>query len=426
MLSILSMPEVEFPKNFLWGAATAGHQIEGDNVNCQNYAFEIEGNYAEKSAKACNHWELYREDVKLLAKLGIRAYRMSVEWSRIEPERGKRDQKALARYCDLMARLKKEGINVFVTLHHFTHPLWFHKLGGFEKRENIAHFEKHLKFLVPLISKYVDGWNVFNEFNMDRDLARCDYKANMLIAHAKGYRIIKRLSKAPVSTAHALIDFHPHDQLSILDRTTAELADWLNNEYFFHAIRTGDIVLPYRDVEHVPELKGAMDFWAMNYYTRHFVSARMKNAMTKRHACNRVRMIPREFYLEEMYPEGLINLLGRLKDRPVYITENGCSCDDDRLRLVYITRYLHALSEAIGRGVDVRGYFYWSLMDNYEWSSFLPRFGLVDVDFKTFKRTPKQSAKFYTEIIKNNGITRKMHDNYLKPLTDFKAYEING
>ena len=127
-------------------------------------------------------------------------------------------------------------------------------------------------------------------------------------------------------------------------------------------------------------------------------------------------MIKADFYLEEMTPECMIANLGRLRDKPIYITENGCSCDDDRFRIVYIALYLSAVAEAISLGCDVRGYLYWAIMDNFEWGSYLPRFGLCDCDFKTFERTPKPSAYFYKEIIENNGFNQAILRKYLKEL----------
>jgi beta-glucosidase len=159
-----------------------------------------------------------------------------------------------------------------------------------------------------------------------------------------------------------------------------------------------------------------VDFWAVNYYTRHMVDARRAGLEGPRFKHKALKMIPMDFYLEEMYPEGLVANLERLADRPAYITENGCSTSDDRFRIVYLALQLSALSEAIERGVDVRGYFYWSLMDNYEWGSFVPRFGLVAVDFETFQRTPKPSALFYREVIRRNGFDGEMIRRYLPEL----------
>jgi beta-glucosidase len=273
----------------------------------------------------------------------------------------------------------------------------------------------------------VNGWNVINEFNLWGGLVPTpetgNLKFNMLRFHALGYHLIKRFSSAPVSSAHAFIHWFPRRYNDTLDRRTTGYVDLITNEFFFHAIRTGELVYPGMDCEYDPEVKGALDFWAVNYYTRHMVDARQASLQGPRFKHKELKMIPMDFYLEEMYPEGLVANLERLTDRPVYITENGCSADDDRFRIVYLALHLSALKEAIERGVDVRGYFYWSLMDNYEWGSFIPRFGLVEVDLKTFKRTPKPSALFYRDIIRENGFGGETVQRYLKELPTLQKGE---
>jgi beta-glucosidase len=420
MYDIFSLPKTVFPSGFLWGSATAAHQIEGDNVHSNHWAREIEaGSTLAFSGKACDHYRLYKEDAQLIADLGQQGYRMSVEWSRIEPEEGHWDEAAVAHYVDELEQLKSRGIRVFVTLHHFTHPLWFEKLGAFTRRDNLRYFERFVSFIVPRIAAYVDGWNVINEFNLPLSQGspgNGPLKFNMILAHARGYRIIKTFSKAPVSTAHAFVHYFPRRRNDKLDNIAVQYVDYITNEFFFHAIRTGEMTYPHLDAEYDPDVKGSMDYWAVNYYTRQMIDARKAKFRGERIRHKQLKMIPMDFYLEEMYPEGLTANLERLADLPVYITENGCSCDDDRFRIVYLALHLSALKDAIDRGVDVRGYFYWSLMDNYEWGSYLPRFGLVDCDFKTFKRTPKPSALLYRDIIAANAVSGEMVGKYLKEL----------
>jgi beta-glucosidase len=429
MYDVFSLPSVTFPEGFLWGSATAGHQIEGDNIHSQAwhneqspdfYKDDPERKIRAPSGKACDHYRLYREDVELISSLGHRAYRMSIEWSRIEPEDGQWDHASVAHYVDLLERLVAKGIQVFVTLHHFTHPLWFERLGGFGKADNRRYFERYLNFLLPLISAYVSGWNVINEFNQWGGLTSgpsiAPLKFNMLRVHALGYHLIKQYSQAPVSSAHAFIHWFPRRLNDTLDRRMTDFADFTTNEFFFHALRTGELVYPNVDAEYDPDVKGAIDFWSVNYYTRHMVDARLAKLDAPRFRHKQLRMIPMPFYLEEMYPEGLIANLERLQDYPVYITENGCCCDDDRFRIVYLALHLSALHEAIERGVDVRGYFYWSLMDNYEWTTFIPHFGLVAVDPHTYQRIPKPSASLYREIIDANGFSGAMVRRFLGEL----------
>jgi beta-glucosidase len=419
MYDVFSLPPIKFPEGFLWGSSTAAHQVEGDNIHSQLWSREVEGKGGEPSGKACNHYELYKQDVELIAELGHQVYRLSIEWSRIEPEEGRWNEAAVAHYMDLLERLKAKGIKNFVTLHHFTHPLWFEKLGAFNEAKNLRYFERFCDFITKRIAHLVDGWNVINEFNLDTGVSaeKGRFKFNMIRAHARGYHVIRQYSKAPISSAHAFVHWFPRRRHDVLDNRMTEFVDTVTHEFFFHAIRTGELVFPYMDAEYDAEVKGAMDFWAVNYYTRHMVDARKAKIRGKRFDHKSLKLIPMEnFFLEEFFPEGLIANLERLKDLPVYITENGCACNDDRFRIVYIALHMSALAEAIERGVDVRGYIHWSLMDNYEWGSYLPRFGLVDVDFKTFQRTPKPSAWFFRDIIRANGMNPAMIRQYLKEL----------
>ncbi len=429
MYDVFSLPPVSFPAGFLWGSATAAHQVEGDNVHSQAWheeqqeAFwrdDPERKFRAPSGKACDHYRLYREDVNLLAELGHPAYRFSIEWSRIEPAEGAWDQAAVDHYVDLLARLNERGLRPFVTLHHFTHPLWFEQAGGFRQRDNLRYFERYLRRLLPQIAEHVSGWNVINEFNQwggfGQSAEAGAYKFNMLRAHALGYHLIKRHSAAPVSSAHAFIHWFPRRFHDTLDQRMTGLVDFATNEFFFHALRTGELAYPYLDAEYDPDVKGALDFWAVNHYTRHMVDARRAGVEGARFRHKTLKLIPMDFYLEEFYPEGLVANLERLKDYPVYITENGCAADDDRFRIVYVALQLSAMQEALERGVDLRGYFYWSLMDNYEWGSFLPRFGLVAVDFETFQRTPKPSALFYRDVIRQNGFDAALLRRHLSEL----------
>jgi beta-glucosidase len=415
MYDIFSLPEFKFPKGFLWGSATAGHQVEGDNVNSQHYHMELAGKMEERSGKACDHYRLFREDVDMIAGLGHQAYRCSIEWSRIEPRQGEWDPSALDHYKELLEHLKKHGIKTFVTFSHFTVPQWFEALGGFRKQENLPYFIRFAEKAGRFLNELVDFWLIINERTMSLPGWEA-YGFNSIRAHAQCYHMLKSFSKAPVSSAHMAVQPYPNRYYDELDRALARLRDFQYNGTLLHAIQHGELIAPNTDAEDCPEAKGAMDFWAINIYTREIVDSRRKDLSGARFPHKRLRMIDQDFYLEEMWPEGTTAMLERFSDRPVYVTENGCSCDDDRFRIVYLTLYLSAIHDAIKRGVDVRGYLYWSLMDNYEWSSFRPRFGLVHVDFKTFKRTPRLSAAFFKDIIANNGFNQDILRRYLRDM----------
>lgn len=198
----------------------------------------------------------------------------------------------------------------------------------------------------------------------------------------------------PVSSAHMAVQPFPYRYYDELDRVMTAYRDFQYNGCFLHAIATGELISPFGEAEECRNSRERRTIGQSTFIRGNSSIPARKDLSASRFPHKKLRMIDKDFYLEEMYPEGMTAMLERFRDKPIYITENGCSCNDDRFRIVYLALYLSAVHDALKRGMDVRGYLYWSLMDNYEWSSFLPRFGLVNVDFKTFERTPKPSAAF--------------------------------
>ena len=426
MYDVFSLKDFTFPDNFIWGSSYAGHQVEGNNKFNQWWDREQEGKTEQKSGMACNSYELYETDARLVQELSHQAFRTSVEWCRIEPHMGEFNAEAAEHYIRFFASLKEKGIKVFATLVHFTHPSWFEKIGHFKKRENLSYFERYLEYIVPKIAPYVDIWNVMNEFNMGNDEDRINSKTNSVVFHALGYRVIKKYSKAPVSSAHALVQYMPYRPYDEWDNMLAKLFDMRDNEYFFHAIRTGEIIYPGRDVIVAPEVKDTVDYWSINSYTRDMVDCRRARGNGDKYIHKNLDIIGRKFFANEMYPECMIANLDRLRDKAVFISENGCACHNDDFRIVYLSLYLSAIYEAIKMGVNVIGYMHWSLLDNFEWGSYVPTFGLCSVDSKTFKRTPKNSAYFYKEIIENNGFSQGILRRYLKKLPTLDNHDNNS
>ena len=426
MLNLHNYPAITFPETFLWGSATAAHQIEGDDIHSINWRDQTTHpeRFIHHSGKACNSYRLYREDVELLKTLGHQAYRFSIPWSRIEPEEGKFCREAVDHYIDLIRLLKEAGIRTFVTLSHGSDPAWFWDKGGFADRNAFPYFERYVNFIVPQLEDKVDFWMTINEINiMERpECNKFELRKNYMICHAKAYRIIKRYSRKPVGAPHAVAAITQQDPHFDADKAHAAMEDWILNGFFYHALRTGELVYPYYPAETFPELKDSFDFWAVNYYTRHAVSSRTGNGRAPLPVSAQLKLIDKEFYMSSFYPEGLCNELLRLKDKPVFITENGCCCEDDRWRIVKMCQDLSAVRDAMDKGVDVRGILHWSLMDNYEWVSFIPRFGMVHVDFETFRRTPKPSAWMFREIIANRGFTPETVKKYLPELPEFKLF----
>ncbi len=417
MTDIFSLKDFKMPEGFLWGSSTAGHQIEGNNIHSDRWFIELEQEKTEEnfqvSGKACMHYEMYKQDIDMMKDLGHQAFRMSVEWSRIEPEQGKYDEEALDHYLDELKYLKEKNIQVFLTLVHFSVPKWFADLGGFDNIDNLKYFESYVDYIVPKIAPYVDFWNTLNETN--HPYITSQHKINTLKFHARAYHVIKSYTDAPVSIAHAFHLYMPKRMFDKFDTTLAEYYDCMVNEYFFHAIRTGEIVLPGIEGEFVSEVKDTCDFWSVNWYTRDLIDARASGeALSSKYKHTEMKLIPRCAYFDEFFAEGMTAVLMRLKDKPVYITENGCCTNDDRYRIIYMSQVLSAVREAIDFGADVRGFLYWSLLDNYEWYSFEPRFGMVNVNYDTFERTPKDSAYFFKDMIENNGFSQDVLRKYLK------------
>ena len=411
------MSKIQLPKTLLLGSATAAHQIEGDNVHCQEWHQEMHdprraANGRVPSGKACNHWEMYREDVDLIAELGHQLYRFSIEWSRIEPEEGRRDDAAYGHYRDLVERLAANKIQPWISVCHYTHPQWFEAKGGYNEDANIAFFERHCEWMGRHFGDLAAGWVLHNEFN-GGPVSAARRKINYLKAVARGRLALRPFSGAPATYAHAGDLPEPLRRDDPFDRAAAAELDVLQNEWALHAIRTGEIVHPGVEAEHCPWMKDAIEWWGLNYYRRNLVDARRadrRGAFPAYSARRVIREVPpadrkaEGLATDEMYPDGLLAWLLRLRDKPVIITENGYVGDDDRERIRYIALHLAAVHEALRLGVDVRGFCYWSTMDNFEWGSFVPRFGLVEVDYRTFRRTPKPSARFYRDIIQTKGL----------------------
>ena len=413
----------DFPDGFVWGASTAGHQIEGDNIHCDRYAEEIERAktepHFEVSGKACNSYSMWRDDINILSELHCKMYRMSMEWSRIQPQEGVFVESELKHYIEIFEELKARGIKLCLTLIHFTVPQWFGKKGGLANAENLPYFERYLEYVVPKVAPYVDMWCVLNEINLNG----ADFKFNAFKFHARGYHIIKKYSDKPVSSAHALVMQSACRRGDRFDEALVAYDDALKNEFFFHAVRTGELVVLGKDGEYNKEFKNTCDYWAVNTYIRDIIDARRANGYLSggRYSFDRLDMLPRDFYLNGMDAECVVHNVMRLTDKPIFITENGCSCDDDDFRKVFIVEYLAALAQCIGMGADVKGYLYWSLMDNYEWGSYMPKFGLVSVDRdKDFARTVKQSGYLFRDIIDNNGYKPEFLQKCLKALPRVK------
>ena len=423
--------KLTFPKKFQWGAATSAYQIEGDLHNNNWYVWERTKQEngrdrimrGEVAGKAANHYKLYKEDVKLIADFGLNAYRFSIEWSRIEPQEGKFDHKAIEHYRDLIRRLKARGVEPMITLHHFTDPLWFVAKGGFEKEENLQYWLRYANLMFNEFQDDVVYWSTFNEFNLyplsgyleggfppgKKDfLLSCEVTRNMLQGHIRTYDSFKKLSrtkKHQVGAIIAVLEARPFNPWFIMDWVAAYYEErfWMGAMLEFFQTGKYDISLPFRDSYSFTDKDGvrAMDFFGINYYTR---TAAIFNPFSSP-MFSRLQMtgFPQSDMGWAIYPEGLYYAVKRIAHIgvPMIITENGLADADDTRRALFIRQHLYALSAVLSEGYDVRGYYFWSLLDNFEWlEGFDKRFGLYAVDYKTFKRKLREGSTEYQNVIK--------------------------
>ncbi len=423
-----------FPDGFRWGAATSAHQIEGGNVHNDWARFEQQpGAIADGavSGPACRHWELFDQDFALAAADGHTMHRLSIEWSRIEPERGRMDPEAIAHYHAVFASLRRHGLVPLVTLHHFTNPLWIAERGGWENRETIDRFCDFVRFCAREYGGEVDWWCTVNEPEVmafrgwsegtwppgrRNDRLALLVIAHQLEAHGRAYRILHEEDRADadgdgraavVGFAKNYVWFEPLSRWSPLDRIRARAEDHVYNRALLEPCLTGTIHLSIPGAStisgHVPELKGSLDYLGINVYTRW-----------------RVRAIGAPAHLAapgapvndlgwELVPEVLARaaLWASRAGVPVMITEHGVADAADHLRPRALVESLIHLAAAIGQGANVLGYLHWSLRDTFEWADgYRGRFGLYQVDFDDphRRRRRTRSAELYSAIAKANAV----------------------
>jgi beta-glucosidase len=418
--------DVSFPKDFLWGTATAAHQIEGGNGDTNWGEWEkIPGKIRDGSdaTKAVDGWNRARDDVRLMKELGVNSYRFSVAWNRIEPEKGRIDEDALRHYGDLIDDLRANGIEPMITLHHFTHPLWFERLGGFEKEENIVHFVEFSKLVHARFGDRVRYWVTINEpnvfvtsgyFNTAFPPGRPDPKAagevlkNLLIAHVRTYTALKQSGDRPssIGMAISIFQFEPARRWHLGDWAIARISSNSFNESLLGFFRDGTMrfYVPFEaSVEHTdPDAPATLDFVGINYYSHYayrFDLNFKKATESLPVAGEAMTDMPYTIYTEGLY-RAIGDAAGLAK--PIIVTENGISDARDDRRDKYIRESLYAVSKAIRDGFDVRGYYYWTLLDNFEWAEgYTQKFGLYDVDRTTFERRLRDGSKAYVEAIRS-------------------------
>ncbi len=390
----------KFPKGFLWGTATSSHQIEGDNTNNDWWEAEENGLVPHKSGRACDSYNRYEEDFDLAKAMHNNAYRFSIEWSRVEPEVGKFSEEAIEHYRKILQALRARGLEPFVTLHHFANPIWFAKLGGWTNKKAPEYFARYARKIAEELGEMANYWVTINEpiivvlhgylkgfwppFNKKNILGWFGALANMAEAHKRAYRMLHNGNpNARVGSSQAINWYTPaHSGLvGALESLVIPPAKFFKDRWFLG-----------KTIEY-------HDFIGIQYYSRYKVSFTHGSSHDEREE--------RSDFGWEIYPRGIYQVVREIYKRykkPIYITENGISDADDDQRPAFIKDHLGWLHQAIEEGADVRGYFYWSLLDNFEWAEgFTQKFGLVEVDFATFERKMRPSGKLYSEICRNSG-----------------------
>ncbi len=401
-----------FDDDFLWGVSTSAHQTEGNNTNSDWWKFEAEGKVknGDRSGMACNSYELYRQDIELAKALNVNAFRFSVEWSKVEPKEGKFDQEVLHHYADEVIYMRKNGIEPVVTLHHFTNPLWFSKIGGWASQKSIAFFLRYVQNVVDTIGNVryfitINEPNVYVLFGYLQGYWPPEIKdrkkmkkvlANMALAHSRAYDLIhSKITNAEVSTAINTAVFLPKTP-NPLDLVMTRIVNYQYNFAFLDSVFHGKTHSPVGKITLPSGIK--LDFIGLNYYTRFLVGFGFTPKISS-------GGLPKTEMGYEFYPQGIRNIIESMWKRykiPIIVTENGVADGEDKIRIKYIMETLESLSISVSEGVKLKGYFHWSLMDNFEWQEgFKPRFGLYHTDFKTFKRTLRKSGEFYSKICSN-------------------------
>ncbi|MDR7486082.1 MAG: family 1 glycosylhydrolase [Armatimonadota bacterium] len=425
---------VRFPDDFRWGTATSAYQVEGNNTASDWWEWEQQPGRirnGDRSGLACDWWRRAEEDFDRMAGLHQNAARLSVEWSRLEPREGAWDAWAEMRYLEMLRALRERGMEPLVTLNHFTLPRWVAERGGWLWDGIVPAFAAYAGRFVRAAAgasfggrPLVDFWVTLNEpvghlvsayvlgrFAPGRtslvDLARGLVRS--VRAHAAAYHAIHRAQpEARVGLAAYLRPAQPANPRSPLDRWLAGRLDEATNWMYLNALVTGRLTTPLGLTVRIPDAAGTMDYIGVNYYTRSRAAFDLRRL---RHLFIRDEPAPGAVVSDggysEVYPDGLLAVLRSVRryGLPVYVTENGLPDADDDLRPGFIVEHLRRVHQAIEEGCAVRGYYHWSIVDNFEWAEgWSLRFGLYALDPATQVRTARPSAALYGEICRRNAL----------------------
>lgn len=396
---------LKFPEGFLWGTATSAHQVEGNNVDSDWWSWEKHQPEEKRSGLAADQYHRFEEDFELARELHLSAQRISIEWARIEPSSGEFDQAAIEHYRRVLKSLKNKHFVVMLTLWHFTLPKWVANIGGWENPLTGEYFLRFLKEVIPAFDEYVDFWITLNEPGVYIFMAylqgmwppqkKSKWDAmlvhwNLTQTHKRSYELIHTLSHKPVGIAQNMQSFHSSHKHSLVEQLAVYISDIVSNHSFY--LLTGNY----------------HDFLGINYYFHHRYNTKKSFFPRLDEAARQHRDVSDLGW--ELFPEGLFDVLMDIGNhKPIYITECGIASTNDDRRTRFLIQYLSEVYRAIEAGVRIKGFFYWSFIDNFEWhQGFDPRFGLVEVDYPTQERKVRPSAYVYSEIAQYNKIPHSL------------------
>ena len=411
-----------FPENFLIGSATAAHQVEGGNLNCDFWAEEhAQGTpYTEKSGDACDHYHRYRDDISLMASLGLKSYRFSIEWARVEPEEGEFSAAELEHYHDMVRACHENGMKAIVTLHHFTSPRWLMRRGGWKNPDTARLFGRYVRYVLAGFGEEIDYIVTMNEINIATMLKRMfadlnyvppvgvdaakwtapawredaarlcgttvdNYFTIHMASEPEHIAIIRKAHHLAVEAARKMAPGVPVGvSLSLSDIQAAPGGEQKAAEIW------QGIFGQYKDIIMEGDFIGVQNY-TREIYDREKQLPNPKDAETT--LCN-----------YEWYPDGLAHVLRRVWQetegkKPLFVTENGAAVADDSRREAYLQKALAGVGDCLEEGIKILGYTCWSTFDNFEWSmGYGPRFGLIAVDRNTQRRRVKESARFLGRV----------------------------
>lgn len=435
--------ERTFPDSFRFGTATAATQIEGHCTTSDWWEFaqtpgRIRG--GDVPHPACDSWHRFEDDIELQTKLGLNAHRMSVEWARIEPAPNEFDHAAIDRYRGMLGALRDSGIEPMVTLHHFTLPRWVAQRGGLLSPELPDYFDRFVRVVVGALGDLVPRWITINEPNAvatlgyllgmhppgrSNPIQAVRAHQNLLAMHVRGYHAAHEVAAGrgwplEAGVAHHLRLVEPMSQ-GRLDRFGTRVFDETFNWAFFDALAgkprpvMEQAVLASVRARRV-DAAGTHDFVGLNYYSRDLIR------FSHRHGREMFihRSVPPSAEISdlgwEVFPDGLGRLIRACCQRtglPVYVTENGIADARDAQRASFLVRHLAQVADAIAEGFDVRGYYHWTLIDNFEWSEgYEPKFGLYAVELESQRREARASAEVYRTIASSRRIDEATWERY--------------